>query len=178
MNECICCGTPIPYSDRFCPSCAKSIGSGTTGQHTNTAPQPMSKYDGYYTADDAKKMRELLRIERMEHAKTRRKLEKADHDRKRYAKRIRLLDGRHNIICAEYRAVKKENDILKTALAACERSLLCQPDPPTKTQTADSISPSANISLHGNCSESSAHSTNTQSSLSGASEKYPEAGAI
>ena len=141
MNECECCGTPISYSERFCTFCAKSI------------QQPSSGY-GFYTSDDAKRMHELLWLERMEHAKTRRKLEKADHDRKRYAKRIRLLDGRHNIICAEYRAVKKERDILKAALTACERSLLeCQPDPQTKMLKEDSISANENTSPHENCME-------------------------
>lgn len=55
--------------------------------------------------------------------KTRQQLRKADHDRKRYAKRIRYLEARHEVLTAEYRAVKKERDILQTALTACERGL-------------------------------------------------------
>ncbi len=55
---------------------------------------------------------------------TQKRLRKADHDRKRYAKRIRYLEARHEVLAGEYRAVKKERDILQTALTACERSLL------------------------------------------------------
>ena len=66
----------------------------------------------------------LLQLERKAHAETRRRLEKADHDRKRYARRIRFLDSRHAILCAEYRAAVNERDTLKSALTACERSLL------------------------------------------------------
>lgn len=65
----------------------------------------------------------LIEIECRLHAETCRKLEKADHDRKRYAKRIRYLEARHEVLAAEYRAVKKERDILQTALTACERGL-------------------------------------------------------
>ncbi len=55
--------------------------------------------------------------------KTKQQLRKADHDRKRYAKRIRYLEVRHEVLAGEYRAVKKERDILQTALTACERRL-------------------------------------------------------
>ncbi len=55
--------------------------------------------------------------------KTKQQLRKADHDRKRYAKRIRYLEARHEVLAGEYRAVKKERDILQTALTACERRL-------------------------------------------------------
>lgn len=41
------------------------------------------------------RLRDLLNVERAAHRETRRKLEKADHDRKRYAKRIRFLQGQH-----------------------------------------------------------------------------------
>ena len=147
MNECHCCGIPISYPNTFCSQCAEILDCDVFG---NRIERPQV----FYTSDDARRMRELLKIERMEHAKTRRKLEKADHDRKRYAKRIRLLDGRHNIICAEYRAVKKERDILKAALTACERSLLeCQPDPQTKMLKEDSISANENTSPRENCME-------------------------
>lgn len=69
------------------------------------------------------RLRELLDMERSLYAETRRKLEKADHDRQRYAKRIRFMDGRHTALCAAYKDMKKERDILETALNACERSL-------------------------------------------------------
>lgn len=52
-----------------------------------------------------------------------RKYRKADHDRQRYAKRIRFLQARHEILSREYNALRIERDILKSALAACERSL-------------------------------------------------------
>lgn len=73
--------------------------------------------------DDEHRIFLLLQMERKAHAETRRRLEKADHDRKRYARRIRFMDSRHAILCAEYHAVLKERNILKSALAACERSL-------------------------------------------------------
>lgn len=52
-----------------------------------------------------------------------RKYRKADHDRQRYAKRIRFLQARHEILSREYNALRIERNILKSALAACERSL-------------------------------------------------------
>lgn len=55
--------------------------------------------------------------------KAQKQLCKADHDRKRYAKRIRYLEARHEVLAGEYRAVRKERDILQTALTACERRL-------------------------------------------------------
>lgn len=54
---------------------------------------------------------------------TQRKLRKADHDRQRYAKRIRFMQARHEILLREYNAVRKERDILQAALTACERRL-------------------------------------------------------
>lgn len=56
--------------------------------------------------------------------KTQRKLRKADHDRQRYAQRIRFLQARHEILSREYNALRVERDILQSALTACERSLL------------------------------------------------------
>ena len=53
-----------------------------------------------------------------------RKFRKADHDRQRYAKRIRFLQARHEILSRQYNALRAERDILQSALAACERSLL------------------------------------------------------
>lgn len=54
---------------------------------------------------------------------TQRKLRKADHDRQRYARRIRFLQDRHEILAREYSAILKERDILQAALTACERRL-------------------------------------------------------
>lgn len=54
---------------------------------------------------------------------TQRKLRKADHDRQRYARRIRFIQARHQMLTREFSAIQKERDILKSALAACERSL-------------------------------------------------------
>lgn len=76
----------------------------------------------YLMAENGRKS-ELLAIERKLHAETHRKLEKADHDRQRYARRIRFLQDRHEILAREYSAIRKERDILKTALTACERML-------------------------------------------------------
>lgn len=69
------------------------------------------------------RLRELLRQERLLHGETRRKLEKADHDRKRYAKRIRFMDGRHSIMCAHLRASQLENKILDGCVTKLERRL-------------------------------------------------------
>lgn len=44
-----------------------------------------------------------LYLERRAHAETRRKLAKAEHDRDRYGRRIRFLQGRHEILAREYR---------------------------------------------------------------------------
>ncbi len=56
--------------------------------------------------------------------KMQRKYRKADHDRQRYARRIRFLQARHEILAREYHALRVERDILKSALAACERRCL------------------------------------------------------
>lgn len=79
----------------------------------------------------------LLTIERHLHKGTKRKLEKAEHDkeryarrlkklehdRERYAKRIRFLDGRNEVMCREYRAAQVEIHALKTAVTALEGRL-------------------------------------------------------
>lgn len=77
-------------------------------------------------------MQLLLSIERNAHSTTRRKLEKAEHDRQRYAKRITFLQGRHEILAREYRALKIECNTLRAALDSCERRLL---DAKEKTDT-------------------------------------------
>ncbi len=54
-----------------------------------------------------------------------RKLREADQDRKRYARRYRYLKARNKFLAGEFRAIKKERDNLKTALAAYERRVFC-----------------------------------------------------
>lgn len=85
------------------------------------------------TKPESERLGTLLAIERNLHCDTKRKLEKADHDRKRYAKRIRFLDSRYEIICREYHAARAEIRILTTAitslekrLAVSERGMKCQ----------------------------------------------------
>jgi chromosome segregation ATPase len=56
--------------------------------------------------------------------KTQRKLRKADHDRQRYARRIRFLQAQQQFLSREYNAMRLERDILKTTLESCERRLL------------------------------------------------------
>ncbi len=78
-------------------------------------------------------MQLLLTVERAIHASTARKLEKADHDRQRYKKRIRFLDARHQVICRELHAARKEAEILNTAVNLLERRLLSYEQPDAKT---------------------------------------------
>ena len=54
----------------------------------------------------------LLYLERAAHSKTRRKLAKAEHDRDRYAKRIRFENLRREQLSREFRALMNERDIL------------------------------------------------------------------
>lgn len=56
-------------------------------------------------------------------AEARRKLGKAEHDRRRYAKRIRLLQAQQAILSRGTNALRIERDVLKTALTACEAYL-------------------------------------------------------
>ena len=110
------------------------LRNNAPGRYGQVCLRCRSKYgrreDLSQVENENRRLQMLLTMERREHAATRRKLEKADHDRQRYARRIRFLDGRHDALCALYRATKKERDILETALNACERSLLeWQPDP-------------------------------------------------
>lgn len=60
---------------------------------------------------------ELLRQERRLHAETRRKLEKADHDRRRYKQRIATLNLRLEVISKEYCAEKDVNRSLRATIA-------------------------------------------------------------
>lgn len=48
--------------------------------------------------NENRRLRMLLEMERRGHQKTKRALEKADHDRQRYAKRIRFLDERYRTL--------------------------------------------------------------------------------
>ena len=53
---------------------------------------------------EVERLQQLLSIERHLHQETRRKLEKADHDRKRYARRINFLNTRYESLYRAYRA--------------------------------------------------------------------------
>ena len=65
-----------------------------------------------------------LYLERRAHAETRRKLAKAEHDRARYGKRIRFLQGQHEILAREYRAIRAERDALDNCVTIFERRQL------------------------------------------------------
>lgn len=62
----------------------------------------------------------LLYLERAAHGKTRRKLAKAEHDRDRYAKRIRFENQRREQLSREFRALMKERDILARCVEILE----------------------------------------------------------
>lgn len=68
-------------------------------------------------------MQTLLYLERRAHAETRRKLHKAEHDRDRYAKRIRFIQARHEILSREFNAMRQERDILDSCVTILERRL-------------------------------------------------------
>lgn len=106
MNRCVVCGERIPEGyGQVCFACRNRYRQ----QEDLTQAENLNRL-----------LQMLLAIERSAHEKTRSKLEKAVHDRERYAKRIRLLDDRNNVICAEYRAVKKERDLI----ASCYERML------------------------------------------------------
>lgn len=65
-----------------------------------------------------------LYLKRRVHAETRRKLAKAEHDRERYGRRIRFLQGRHEILAREYRAIRAERNTLNNCVTMLERRLL------------------------------------------------------
>lgn len=107
MSRCIVCGEQIPEGyGMVCYACSNKHGQ-----------------QGYLTQLENENQHLLLLItaERNAHAATRKKLEKADHDRQRYARRIRFIQARHEVLAGEYRALKKERDILQTTLAICEK---------------------------------------------------------
>lgn len=64
---------------------------------------------------------------------TRRKLQKADHDRRRYKKRIRFLDLCHQALCGAYHALLWENEILSHALDVAEKRLMQNGETETDT---------------------------------------------
>ena len=67
---------------------------------------------------------ELLYLERREHMHTREKLKKAEHDRERYARRIRFLQGNQAFLSCELRALRKECEILNHCVDMLERRVL------------------------------------------------------
>lgn len=79
-----------------------------------------------------------LYLERRAHAETRRKLAKAEHDRDRYGRRIRFLQGRHEILAREYRAIRAERDTLDNCVTMLERRLLDE-QPGEKRPTAQPV---------------------------------------
>ena len=55
--------------------------------------------------------------------KEQRKYRKADHDRQRYARRIRFLQAQQGVLSREYNALRAERDMLDKMLAACKKNL-------------------------------------------------------
>lgn len=66
---------------------------------------------------------ELLYLERRAHMHTRERLEKAEHDRERYARRIRLLQGNQAICSRELQALRMECEILNRCVDMLERRI-------------------------------------------------------
>lgn len=83
---CLICGETIadPAASSVCPKCRERFGPAA-GLSENE--------------ESSRLLAALLQIERRQHAETRRKLAKAEHDRDRYHKSlIGLMDGIHGII--------------------------------------------------------------------------------
>lgn len=117
-----------------CDGCAHYLGGGLCAINVEGECREGGGYELYdwqekaqskqgSTYDSERHIFLLLQLERKAHAETRRLLEKADHDRKRYARRIRFLDYRHGIMCCEYHAAQAEIHVLKTAVTALEGRL-------------------------------------------------------
>ena len=111
-----------------CKGCIHYLGGGQCRINVERECREGGGFELYdwaekQTKPEAERLSTILAIERNLHCDTKRKLEKADHDRKRYAKRIRLLDGRHEVMCREYHAARAEIHVLKTAVAALEGRL-------------------------------------------------------
>lgn len=121
-----------------CKGCIHDLGGGQCSINVEKECREGGGFELYGwkekpSQSEVELLRHLLSLERYLHQGTRRKLEKADHDRKRYAKRIRFLDSRYEIICREYHAARAEIRILTTAitslekrLAVSERGMKCQ----------------------------------------------------
>lgn len=76
----------------------------------------------------------LLYLERRAHAETRRKLAKAEHDRERYAKRIRFIQASRDVLAREFRALRAENQILTTSINSLERVLMHESGTETRSE--------------------------------------------
>lgn len=113
----------ISKNDCRCVVCGEEMPEGYGMVCRNCELQYHIRTERHFYAD-IEKLLMLLKTERSNHVKTRKKLEKAEHDRDRYAKRIRFLDGRHTVLCREYHAARKETEILRTAVTLLERRLL------------------------------------------------------
>lgn len=111
-----------------CKGCAHDLGGGQCRINVEWECREGGGFELYdwaekQTKPESERLGTLLAIERNLHRDTKRKLKKADHDRKRYAKRIRFLDYRHEIMCCEYHAAQAEIHVLKTAVTALEGRL-------------------------------------------------------
>lgn len=111
-----------------CKGCAHDLGGGQCRINVEWECREGGGFELYdwaekQTKPEAEQLSTIMAIERNLHCDTKRKLEKADHDRKRYAKRIRFLDSRHEIICREYQAARSEIRILTTAITSLEKRL-------------------------------------------------------
>lgn len=96
-------------------------------------------------------LRNLLKMERKAAKEKSRRLEKAEHDRQRYARRIRLLQAQQQMLSREYNAIRLERDILKTALESCERRLLY--DAGRATEAGTGAEECGQASSSGSCPE-------------------------
>ena len=92
-----------------CDGCAHYLGGGLCAINVEGECREGGGFELYGWKEkphqsEVERLRQLLSIERHLHQETRRKLEKADHDRKRYARRINFLNTRYEDLCRAYRA--------------------------------------------------------------------------
>ena len=92
-----------------CDGCAHYLGGGMCAINVERECREGGGFELYGWKEkphqsEVERLRQLFSIERHLHQETRRKLEKADHDRKRYARRINFLNTRYEAICRAYRA--------------------------------------------------------------------------
>lgn len=111
-----------------CKGCIHDLGGGQCRINVERECREGGGFELYdwaekQTKPESERLGTLLAIELNLHRDTKQKLKKADHDRKRYANRIRFLDGRHEVMCREYHAARAEIHVLKTAVAALEGRL-------------------------------------------------------